>query len=368
MSTKIFVMTHRKFDVPKDTMYVPIQVGKAGKEDLGYTGDDTGDNISAKNCYYGELTGLYWAAKNVSDADYMGLCHYRRFFQTPEGNLLTESQCENILQEYDVILPTAVYHSKSYYEMYKEAHNIYDLDVTGEVIKELYPGDYEVFKDVVGNNKEYNGNLFITSKERFKEYANWLFSIFDLVEQRISVEDYDSYHRRVFGFISEQLLYVWVKSRGLKVKEIPIGMSQEKAETIELKQKIKEIVSGGTLQDVQKALTLFRETMKSRPDVMLPASDLSGELADMFRILYICEQELIQGQAGMLYISKDINVLLKHYHLIETILLHLLTGTVSQEEVDYFGDARVSLHMLKIIINNNPVLKKEEDKIFSFFE
>ena len=86
MSTKIFVMTHRNFEVPKETCYIPLQVGKAVNADLGYMGDDTGENISAKNCYYSVLTGLYWVAKNVTDADNLGLCHYRRFrWRSPIG-------------------------------------------------------------------------------------------------------------------------------------------------------------------------------------------------------------------------------------------------------------------------------------------
>ena len=43
-----------------------------GKADIGYTGDHTGDNISLKNANYCELTGLYWAWKNL-EADYIGL-------------------------------------------------------------------------------------------------------------------------------------------------------------------------------------------------------------------------------------------------------------------------------------------------------
>ena len=69
---KIFVCTHKKFEPPKDSIYVPIHVGKKGKTDLGYPGDDTGDEISEKNCYYSELTGLYWAAKNCPEADIKG--------------------------------------------------------------------------------------------------------------------------------------------------------------------------------------------------------------------------------------------------------------------------------------------------------
>ena len=60
MKIKIFALTHKKFEVPQDKMYQPLQVGREEKEDLGYLCDNTGDNISAENCYYSELTGLYW--------------------------------------------------------------------------------------------------------------------------------------------------------------------------------------------------------------------------------------------------------------------------------------------------------------------
>ena len=44
MKTQIFVMTHKKFNPPKDTVYVPLQVGSALNPDLGYMKDDTGDS------------------------------------------------------------------------------------------------------------------------------------------------------------------------------------------------------------------------------------------------------------------------------------------------------------------------------------
>ena len=80
MKTQIFVMTHKKFNPPKDTVYVPLQVGSALNPDLGYMKDDTGDSISDLNPYYGELTGMYWLWKNYSDVDIIGICHYRRYF------------------------------------------------------------------------------------------------------------------------------------------------------------------------------------------------------------------------------------------------------------------------------------------------
>lgn len=360
-------MTHRNFHVPEETCYIPLHVGKAVNTDLGYMGDDTGENISEKNCYYSELTGLYWVAKNVKDTDNLGLCHYRRFFLNTDGGFLSEQQCEELLKNCDIILPRAVYHQKSYYEVYKEAHNIYDLDVTGEVLRELYPDTYKLFRAIIMDEKVYSGNLFITSRENFCEYSKWLFSIFDIVEQRINVDDYDAYHKRVFGFLSEQLLYVWVKSKGLKVCELPVGLTQEKAETIELKQKLGEKIKKADLQSIQEALLIFRNSMKDRPDLMLHASDLSGELENIYRILHICEQELINGQVGMLAIACDINILLKHYRLIEKILLHILNKTVSQEEIEYLNEAKVSSFLFQILINNNAVLKEKEEVLYAYF-
>ena len=52
MDTRLYVMTHKRIAEIPDPLYIPMQVGKAGKEDFGYVGDDTGDNISAKNGRY----------------------------------------------------------------------------------------------------------------------------------------------------------------------------------------------------------------------------------------------------------------------------------------------------------------------------
>ena len=40
MSVRIFAMTHKRFEVPNDPMYIPMHVGHASaKEELGYLGD-----------------------------------------------------------------------------------------------------------------------------------------------------------------------------------------------------------------------------------------------------------------------------------------------------------------------------------------
>ena len=79
MDIKILVATHKKYWMPDDSVYMPIQVGATLHPDFGYTSDNIGENISAKNLNYCELTALFWAWKNLA-CDYIGLCHYRRYF------------------------------------------------------------------------------------------------------------------------------------------------------------------------------------------------------------------------------------------------------------------------------------------------
>ena len=75
MDIKILVATHKAYWMPEDDVYLPLHVGREGKQDLGFVGDNIGDNISLKNPNFCELTGLYWAWKNLQ-CDYIGLCHY----------------------------------------------------------------------------------------------------------------------------------------------------------------------------------------------------------------------------------------------------------------------------------------------------
>ena len=108
---KILVAIHKPDKVYGDKVYMPIQVGKSLSEfNLGFQGDNTGDNISEMNSMFCELTAHYWAWKNLKDVDYIGLCHYRRYFARRKyintlGSCITEKEIRKILKQYDVILP-----------------------------------------------------------------------------------------------------------------------------------------------------------------------------------------------------------------------------------------------------------------------
>lgn len=214
--------------MPQDNAYLPLHVGKEGKADLGYIGDNTGDNISVKNPNYCELTGLYWAWKNVS-CDYIGLCHYRRYFasnakaQDKKTTIFHKSDYEKMLQQYDVLLPQKRnYYIETVRSQYEHAHNKRDLDEVEKIVQGLYPEYSEAFTVVMSRRKLYIFNMFVMKKEKFNEYCKWLFDILFELEKRIDITDYDPYNARVFGFLSERLFNVWLEKQNLKIKEVPV--------------------------------------------------------------------------------------------------------------------------------------------------
>lgn len=232
MDIKILVATHKKYWMPNDDVYLTLHVGREGKADLGYLGDNTGDNISVKNANYCELTGLYWAWKNLK-CDYVGLCHYRRYFanrnihinnaEKKKAAILHRQDYEKLLQEYDVILPVKRnYYIETVGSQYEHAHNKSDLDEAERIVKELYPEYSVAFTKVMGRTKLYILNMFVMKKTLFDEYCNWLFSILFELEKRIDITNYNQYEARVYGFISERLLNVWLEKQQLKIKEMPV--------------------------------------------------------------------------------------------------------------------------------------------------
>ena len=131
---KILVATHKKYKMPADTsVYLPIHVGCEVKEDLGFQGDNSGENISTLNPYYCELTGLYWAWKNL-DCEYLGLVHYRRYFtkMTKKYNesiniddvILNRYEIEELLENSEVIVPKR----RKYYIETLYSHYDYTFD------------------------------------------------------------------------------------------------------------------------------------------------------------------------------------------------------------------------------------------------
>lgn len=225
MKIKIIVATHKPYRMPEDEMYLPLHVGRFGKADIGFIGDDTGENISRKNPSFCELTGLYWAWKNL-DADYIGLVHYRRHLSVKRKrdkfeSILTMPQLESLLREKNVVLPKPRnYYIETIYSHYAHTFDAGQLDQTKEIIGKLYPEYVPAFEKVMNSKKAHMFNMFVMKKELADRYCEWLFDILFELEKNISTEGMTAFEARLFGRISERLLDVWLYTNRISFVEI----------------------------------------------------------------------------------------------------------------------------------------------------
>ncbi|GET15551.1 glycosyltransferase [Ligilactobacillus agilis] len=242
-TVKIVIATHKKYEMPEDDIYMPVHVGAEGKVDsqgkplfLGYTKDNTGDNISTKNDSYSELTGLYWAWKNL-DTDYIGLAHYRRLFGGSKrvGKdrvkwAITGAELDKLIENNDIILPKKRhYYIETLYSHYEHTHYANQLDETREVIADLYPNYLEMYDKVLNQRSGYMFNMVIMRRDLLDKYCSWLFSILFELEKRMGKQNLSKFQGRFYGRISEIIFNVWLQyqikqgniSKG-RIQEVPI--------------------------------------------------------------------------------------------------------------------------------------------------
>ncbi len=232
MRVSVMVATHKAYAMPADGMYLPLQVGAEGKAPLGFAADNTGDNISDKNATFCELTGLYWAWKQV-DADYIGLVHYRRHFAgcgkgRPIERVLTGAEAAALLNGRDGILPKRRrYYIESLYSHYAHTCHAEPLDVAGEIIRERHPAYAAAFDALKTRTSAHMFNMLILRRPCLDAYCTWLFDILFELERRVDATQYDAFHARFFGRVSELLLDVLLTQNPLDVVEVQvIGMEK----------------------------------------------------------------------------------------------------------------------------------------------
>lgn len=233
MDIKIIVAAHKESRMPDSDLYLPVHVGAAGRPDIGYVRDDMGENISDRNPQYCELTGLYWAWKNV-DADFYGLVHYRRYFAAPGKcrhgkdafrGILDRVGLESMLQDTDIILPEKRnYYIEDIYSHYAHTHYAEHLDCAREIIAQAAPEYLPAFEAVMKSKKAHMFNMMIMGRDKFKAYCAWLFPILAALEERIDISGYDAFQARYIGRVSEILLNVWIEKNQFSYKELQVRM------------------------------------------------------------------------------------------------------------------------------------------------
>ena len=240
------VCCHKSCSLPPndDGLLLPIHVGAAISDlDLQMQRDDQVlgkpcDNISAKNKNYCELTAVYWAWKNIKklypDLQYIGLCHYRRFFdfntKPPFFRQETRVIPESALKEKDLfalkepitgcdaVLPDAVISRSHAINGHLLLCSLLNYSILEIVILKLYPEYKESLRHVFYQSDDVpHRNMFVMKWELFEQYAQWLFNILFEFEKIIKMPAWEC-EKRIFGYMGENLLPLFCFHNNLSIK------------------------------------------------------------------------------------------------------------------------------------------------------
>lgn len=260
---KIAVACHKPSVLPNNPLLMPVQVGAAvaAKRMNGMKHDDEGDNISKKNPQYCELTAQYWTWKNV-EADYYGLCHYRRFlcfraveaprnlrgqiesaaitpFSLNRFGLENEAEMRDVIEANDIVCgplqdvrrlytprgnqPTALRHWIAHDRALIMKK---DLECMLEILDSVSPELGSVAREYL-NGKQFLGfNCFVMRKELFQQMCSIEFEVLEKLETKVDLNYYNQQLSRIYGFMGEIICssYIyWIeKNKKYRVQHLPL--------------------------------------------------------------------------------------------------------------------------------------------------
>ncbi|MDR2085892.1 MAG: DUF4422 domain-containing protein [Dysgonamonadaceae bacterium] len=271
----IYVACHKKTHFIQNEVYVPIQVGRVLSNTVlsDIIGDDTGDNISYLNTMYCEMTANYWAWKNDTASDFIGLCHYRRFFSFEKSSIgvrlfrcikyLTlkviaffqpgrpsvywsvidvkgekqlDRQCTRFAatirqklidrqEKIDIYAPNPIrFGAKDVQTHYNMIGGSYQVDILKEIINRHYPFLFPTLLKILKGNKMCYGNMFIMQRETYNEYCSMVFDVMEKHKQSIidEVEGSNKVNPKCFdrlsGYIAEIMTATFIEYYRLNKK------------------------------------------------------------------------------------------------------------------------------------------------------
>ena len=260
----------------KKINYIPVGLGENNFNNE-WLRDNTKQNISNKNKYYGEYTFHYWFWKNmideISDKNWIGFCAYRRYWanhnnmKSNELNKIINNQNfrEHVLQDvkndwsnYESILGERIPFGKIklskiiknggiksilrnlnsfiknqttvkfHFDIF---HGNEKIDKAIDLLEMKERSDFRIFINNQSFNKE---NMFMCrSKKIIKEYYNSVFPWLQRCENIFGF-NLNAWHEiRIYAFLAERYLSYWF-NKYTRVKEWPIFFYDTKKNNLKL--------------------------------------------------------------------------------------------------------------------------------------
>ena len=199
--------------------------------------------------FFSELSCVFYIADHAEELGlkkYVGINHYRRFFSFMDEI----PNMDEIFEKYDVILPTPTKFTLPVKEQYAYYHNVDDLILATDIVKEKYPDYSKVVDSFLKSGFMFTCDMFIMKKEDFLEYAKFMKDVlFELVNRigtdiKLRIEKNKEkylksatsfkqnnevwYQYRIGGYVGERLSNIFYGKKFSKIKMFKIRVTEGK--------------------------------------------------------------------------------------------------------------------------------------------
>ena len=70
-------------------------------------------------------------------------------------------------------------------------------------------------------------NMFVMRRDLYNDYMQWMFNILFELEKRVDITGWDTYESRIYGFVSELLLDVWLEHTQIDYAEQNVSFMEK---------------------------------------------------------------------------------------------------------------------------------------------
>ena len=230
----IYICTHKDFEpIVKNEVYKIINCNDIN--------NDTWNGF--KGSFYSEIMSYFYIAKNYELKDYIGFCHYRKYWRFMDDI----PNMDEVFSECDLITAKPRKAKTNMREEYKKFHNIEDLNIVENIIEEKYPEYKTAFKSFLYGETMFPYNMFIMKKNDFLKYCEFIEGILNEyvnivgndIEKRIEdnknkyLKDFYpnntvEYQYRIGGYLAERLTTVFIYANFKRIKAYDVIITENK--------------------------------------------------------------------------------------------------------------------------------------------
>ena len=95
------------------------------------------------------------------------------------------------------------------------------------IIRERYPDYLPAFHVVLKRTWAHMFNMFVMRRDLFNDYMTWMFDVLFELEKRVDITGWDPYESRIYGFVGELLLDVWLEKNHISYHEQNVSFMEK---------------------------------------------------------------------------------------------------------------------------------------------